>query len=390
MFLLKSKNKDVLTFTKEFSEGEYIVKINEIIEPKLLPVLVKLAPGKETIYFNMWVKNRSISINRYYIKEILRALGFERYDPIDLVLYAKGLSLNDTYWIQDTEKPGPAWEAINLYQNNFKDSLEYVTFFGHFKSLGGKLQSSAELTLGGMLPKCWRREDGLTYLYKRGTSEYANAGREPVIETIAYKVGELLGINIAEQQLLHYEGYLCTKSKNFTTISSSFVPAYEYLKDLEPKLWSYEMICDRLGLVEELDDMIVFDYIINNTDRHFSNFGVLVDSDTQTITGFAPLFDHGYSLLHNTMDSDYPINQEEWYSRIIGPSSRERAQSVFSPKHRESVYNLLADLDKLFTEDLLKMANKERSLISESMVQEILAMVKWRCMDLLKGAASLK
>jgi hypothetical protein len=384
MFILKSKDRDVLTFTKEFVKAEYVVKIIEIVEPRLLPALVKLTEGEEDYYFNMWIKNRSISINRYYIKEILRALGFARYEPIDLVLYARGLSLNDTYWIQDTDSPEVSWKEINLYDNAFEDSLEYVTFFGHSKSLGGKLQSSGELTLGGMLPKCWRREGQETYLYKRGTTEYANAGREPVIEALAYKVGKLLGADIVEQQLMRYEGYLCTKAKNFTTSSQSFVPAYEYLKDLEPKLWSYDVICSRLGVIDKLDDLIIFDYITNNTDRHFSNFGMLVDSETNKAVKFAPLFDHGNSLLHNTMDSDYPINQEEWYARIIGPSSREKAKDVFNARHQEGVYNLLASLDALFSDELLKKANKEKLLISEAMVQEILSMLKWRCMDLLR------
>lgn len=383
MFILKNKNRDVLTFTKEFHEGEYVVKVLDILEYNLLPILVKLVEGKESSYFNTWIKNRSISVNRYYIKEVLSSLGFERYDPIDLVLYAKGLSLNDTFWIQDTNSPKLLWEDINLYENSFKDSLEYVTFFGHSKSLGGNLQSSAELTLGGMLPKCWRKENGMTYLYKRGTSEYANAGREPVIEALAYRIGNLFGVYLANQVLVNYKGYLCTWSENFTKTKVSFVPAYEYLKDLEPKLWSYGTICSRLNVTEELDDMIVFDYIINNTDRHFSNFGMLIDSETNEAIKFAPLFDHGYSLLHNTLDSDYPVDQEEWYNRIIGPSSRERAKKVLASRHRSGIYNILNNLDCLFTKELLTLANREKILISKSMQIEILKLLEWRCMDLL-------
>ncbi|KAB3532132.1 hypothetical protein F8154_12210 [Alkaliphilus pronyensis] len=385
MFILKSKDVDILSFTKEFKEGEYVAEVKELLNLELLPPLLKLVPGKEQNYFNIWIKNRSISINRYYIKEILRSLGFDRYDPIDLVLYARGLSLNDTYWIYDTESSNVTWKEINIYENSFKDSLEYVTFFGHSKSLGGRLQNSAELTLAGMLPKCWRREGGLTCLYKRGTSEYANAGREPIIEVIAYRIGELLNISIAKQELLNYEGYLCTRSENFTSVNRSFIPAYEYLKDLEPTSWTYEMVCSRLGVIDAIDDMVVFDYVINNTDRHFSNFGVLIDPDTNTIIEFAPLFDHGYSLLHNTMDVDYPINQEEWYSRIIGPSSREKAKNVFKLRHRKGVHNLLANLETLFTEDVMMLANKDKVLISESMVKEVVSMIKWRCLDLLNG-----
>lgn len=35
--------------------------------------------------------------------------------------------------------------------------------------------------------------------------------------------------------------------------------------------------------VSALDEMIVFDAVICNTDRHYGNFGVLVDSDTNKI-----------------------------------------------------------------------------------------------------------
>ena len=43
--------------------------------------------------------------------------------------------------------------------------------------------------------------------------------------------------------------------------------------------------------VDALEDMLVFDAIICNTDRHYGNFGVLVDNKTNTIAAPAPLFD---------------------------------------------------------------------------------------------------
>lgn len=43
--------------------------------------------------------------------------------------------------------------------------------------------------------------------------------------------------------------------------------------------------------------MLVFDAVILNEDRHFGNFGLLVDSHTNKIIAPAPIFDNGYSLL---------------------------------------------------------------------------------------------
>ena len=45
-----------------------------------------------------------------------------------------------------------------------------------------------------------------------------------------------------------------------------------------------------------LNEMLAFDAIVCNTDRHLGNFGVLVDSHTNKIIAPAPLFDHGNAL----------------------------------------------------------------------------------------------
>ena len=50
--------------------------------------------------------------------------------------------------------------------------------------------------------------------------------------------------------------------------------------------------------VQALNEMIVFDAIVCNTDRHYGNFGILVDSRTNRPVAPAPLFDHGNSLFN--------------------------------------------------------------------------------------------
>ena len=45
-------------------------------------------------------------------------------------------------------------------------------------------------------------------------------------------------------------------------------------------------------------DMLLFDAVICNTDRHLGNFGFLIDNATNEIVAPAPLFDHGNSLFN--------------------------------------------------------------------------------------------
>ena len=82
----------------------------------------------------------------------------------------------------------------------------------------------------------------------------------------------------------------------------------EYLnKELGSKTkWRYNYICKIIpkSCISELNDLMVFDFIIENKDRHFSNFGFLVNNDTGEIKGLAPIFDNGYSLLNFEMEED--------------------------------------------------------------------------------------
>ena len=57
---------------------------------------------------------------------------------------------------------------------------------------------------------------------------------------------------------------------------------------------------EQLGpeFVDALRDMILFDALICNVDRHYGNFGFLVDSQKNKIVAPAPLFDHGNSLFN--------------------------------------------------------------------------------------------
>ena len=50
--------------------------------------------------------------------------------------------------------------------------------------------------------------------------------------------------------------------------------------------------------------MIVFDAIICNTDRHYGNFGLIIDNITNKPIKAAPIFDNGLSLFNYGMDKD--------------------------------------------------------------------------------------
>ena len=105
---------------------------------------------------------------------------------------------------------------------------------------------------------------------------------------------------------------------------------------------------EKLGpeFVNVLNEMLVFDAVICNTDRHFGNFGVLVDNRTNAITSPAPLFDHGNSLFNFAgTDAWADSTALEEYIETLYPSVYDdflgTAKSVLTPELREKLRHLL-------------------------------------------------
>ena len=89
--------------------------------------------------------------------------------------------------------------------------------------------------------------------------------------------------------------------------------------------------------------MIVFDDVILNTDRHFGNFGFMIDNRTNTICAPAPLFDHGLSLLTYAMDDD--LQDWEAYAKTRVPATYsdfiELARQLMGHSQKEKLRKLI-------------------------------------------------
>ena len=244
-----------------------------------------------------WIRHRSIPKNRAYVDTLLSSLGLSINRPFDLIRVSKGLSLNDCYWLKQ-EDSRDSFDSVNLYDNRFSRVLGQIAFTGYGSSNVSGLTSSPEFTTNGMLPKCWRRIDGKIYLYKGGTMGASNTGNEPYSEFYAYQIGKILGVNAVPYSLSKWKNTLCSTCELFTSKDVSFVPVGRIVRS--GGMQAVRAYYKKLGAEFEkaLNDMFIFDAPIFNTDRHYGNFGFLIDSHTNKIIAPAPLFDHGNSLFH--------------------------------------------------------------------------------------------
>ena len=87
-----------------------------------------------------------------------------------------------------------------------------------------------------------------------------------------------MGIEAVPYTLAQWKGVLCSKCELFADKQTAFLPVghlvtrggmeavKDYYRSLGEQYWN------------ALVDMLVFDAVVCNVDRHFGNFGFLVDS----------------------------------------------------------------------------------------------------------------
>ena len=155
-----------------------------------------------------------------------------------------------------------------------------------------------------------------------------------------------MSIHAIPYGLSKWKGILCSTCELFTSKEYAYLPIGHLVTrgGMEAVRGYYEKLGPKF--VNALNEMLVFDAVICNTDHHFGNFGVLVDNRTNTILSPAPLFDHGNSLF-NFAGTDAWANDAalETYIETLFPSVYDdylgTAKSVLTLELREKLRHLL-------------------------------------------------
>ena len=295
LYTLKLFDTNLLQFRVVENLAAPVVSITWVNEEQKHLLPPDLVEGNDGLAH--WLKHRTIPKNRAFVSAFLSKCGLSANRPIDVITVCKGLSLNDSYWIVD-ENETKDFAKANLFDNRFSQILASIAFTGYGSSVRSSCASSPEFTTNGMLPKCWRRLDGKVWLYKGATSGASNTGNEPYSERYAYLVGKELEFDVIPYTLKKWKGSLCSVCEIFTSKDLAYVPVGRIIRS--GGINAVRKYYGSLGpeFVRSLDEMIVFDALICNTDRHFGNFGILFDSHTNQPVRPAPLFDHGNALYH--------------------------------------------------------------------------------------------
>lgn len=298
-------HKDIpITFLSFSETGDILYCAEKKINKEHIPVIC----SEGNVSIEAWWKERAIPHTRSNLSAMLKAKGYSL--PEKYLLNNLGLSLTDCYWVKPLDVD-LSWKDVNLFTNPFKDdSLKY----GQGKE--DSLHYSPNSSLTGSIEKTWSIKDGERFLIKGNHSEKS---LQSINEVFATSIHKLQGHPHAEYELLHIEGkeydYGCI-TRIFTSENLELVSAYDLLMRTGKTGDYYNILldeCEKCGLdrhkvASEIDYIIMTDYIMSQTDRHFNNIGFLRNPDTLQYYGLAPIYDSGNSMY---FDSISPKNEHD-------------------------------------------------------------------------------
>lgn len=254
-----------------------------ILNEKLLPMYLR-----KIHHADLWLETRAIDSHRANSRLLKKALRLVEKDDVSTVIHVNGATITDNYWIREI--------GSNLTYHDVRFSDDYfsnLALKGNYDSFNraanSKRSKTPELTNVGSFEKCWKLRDGKWWMYKKATHD------EMFSELFIYELGKKLGMNMAIYE--RGEGFI--KSLDFTDSASvNFEPASSFMGDNEDYfdvVNALEKICPQA--IPDYIRMIFMDTICANPDRHTNNFGLLRDTQTGELIGFAPNFDNNMALI---------------------------------------------------------------------------------------------
>lgn len=330
-YVLMNRDKPLTGFTlTDIAEDEFDLKSLTVYND---------SPYSNESSLSALLTTRKPAKNREHMDKLLTLMQIKCISGYLDISY--GLSLNDTLWVKPAEADDKiSWETLNLYDNDFNEVIAHYAFCGQGMAGMHMKTTSPEFGTNGMLPKCWKRVDGKIYLYKGGTSGCANTGNEPYSEYMASCLLKAMGMpNFVEYSLKNYHGTLVSCCELFTNADYGFTPVCNMFN---PRLFKeIPEIFDSLGLRSEFNDLMVFDALIWNPDRHLNNYGFIVDNQTYKVEGMAPIFDNGEGLLpYYTMDNDIEEYSKKYDIQNSGISFEGVLARCMEQRHKKMLERL--------------------------------------------------
>ena len=348
VYTLKHFDRPLLDFeflSQNGPEGEcvihHIYEENRHLLPPVFPYNGKALYKK--------LRGRVVSLNRREDDNFWKDCGIEMNNTEALIRTGHAASLNDCYWVS-VKDSGELFKDFNVYEHISPKNPALAPFFDYDNRLG------------------LRRYKGKLFFYKTDLKDMCS-------ELFSVALADKMGLDYCDYEPVLYKNTLCVRCAMFSDLDHSFMKINRLLR-----FHSMKQITDFLGLLGEdyvnaYHDMLVFDCLIVNNDRHSGNYGLIVDSRTLTPQRFTPLFDHGRAFfsLGGEFDGEKMAELADSAESFYGVPFNEIAQKYIADRHREQLkkikdFRLPAKYAKYFPGDRVKSIEEFINLRSEKLL----------------------
>ena len=353
-YTLMHKEVPVVDIELDDATGS-IYQIKKVYNAEHIPIGI---PHKNEVIdrkaLNNWWYGRSIPASRQGIQQALAALRVDSTQ--ELLNKSYGLSLSDQYWIKE-KGSSLEWAEINFFENAFSRDIGDILFSGHSSSNKINLLSPDNAS-DGWLRKKWTIINGKRCLIKAGSGTIV---QEPYNEVIASELMEKLNIPHVPYRIIMQGDYPYSVCEDFIDADTELISA-DYIMKSQKKanhLTTYQHYlncCAAFGISnaqQAVDQMIVIDYLLANTDRHYNNFGAIRNANSLEWIGSAPIYDSGTSLWCNTP------------TKLIRPLASDLPSKPFKETHEEQL-KLVSSFDWVNFEALQRFGNRVCEIFAES------------------------
>ena len=254
--------------------------------------------------FYYWCSSRVLTLDRRFAKEILNSIGAKQAvtdrDRAAIAISYHGLSLTDVYWIK-FNRENVSFADLSLFRHSLSGAFADVSLNGRSLTVqNAELlkpnDAAGDIGTQGVAPKAWIRENGTFYLLKNGDE------RDVKAELLASKIAHCFRAESVAYEPSTFEDKPVSRSRIITSEDASLVS----MEAVDVYCVNHEL--DRDAFVLKKDAyayhmMNLIDYLVGNTDRHWGNWGFLVNNDTNRLEKLYPLMDFNKSFLaYDTID----------------------------------------------------------------------------------------
>lgn len=277
-----------------------------ILDKQFMPYNLYLEEDKNDIdtlvnnvtNFYYWCAARVLTLDRQFAKEILNSIGASQAvtdrDRAMIALSYRCVSLTDIHWVRE-HGDTTTFRDINLYDHHLDNTFVDISLRGRQITVQNQ-QLAPDLSTNGCFPKAWLRTEKGFRLLKDGGADAVER------EVLASKICQCFRCRQVVYTEGDYDGEKVSVSEHMTSKEYSIVSreAFE-IYAVNHDIDAHEYILELDGYAYHM--MNILDYLIGNTDRHWGNWGFLLDNQSNIPVSLHPLMDFNQSFrAYDTLD----------------------------------------------------------------------------------------